>query len=230
MSSPAALVAAVAATMTALADAPALSALARAWTYVTLGATAIVTEEAAPLLGGALAEEGHLGVKRVAIAIAIGTQAAHIALYYLGRWRWRWVRARWPKAGRLLTKALVIVRRRPWSAALAVRYAYGLRIALPMACGAARVRLPVFLVGSTISAATWSALFTLVGWMFGRSALALLRSMREYDEFVGLGALALVGVAIFVATRRTQKAAAADESGGTDDAAAPPPPPPQQQG
>jgi len=179
------------------------------WAYVTLGATSIITEEAAPLLGGVAAQQGHLGLVRVAVAITLGTWAAHVGLYYLGRWRGKWVRERWPKAGRYLTRALVFVRRNPWRSALAVRYAYGLRITLPMACGAARVPIFTFVVGSGISAVTWSSLFTVLGWAFGRTAMQVLRHMRRFEDVVMLAVVGLVGVAIFLLTRRGQRAVAA---------------------
>ena len=47
-----------------------LSHLAEVWAYVTLGASGITTEEAAPLVGGFAAHEHHLGFVRVVLACA----------------------------------------------------------------------------------------------------------------------------------------------------------------
>jgi membrane protein DedA with SNARE-associated domain len=174
------------------------------WAYVTLGATSIITEEAAPLLGGVAAQQGHLGLVRVALAITLGTWAAHIGLYYLGRWRGKWVRERWPRVGRYLTRALRFVRRHPWRSAIAVRYAYGLRITLPMACGAARVPILPYVIGSGISALTWSSLFTVLGWAFGRTAMQVLRHVRRFEDVILLAGVGVVGVLLFAVTRRSQ--------------------------
>lgn len=182
---------------------------AQLWAYVTLGATSIVTEEAAPLIGGWGAQQGHLGLVRVALAITLGTWASHIGLYYLGRWRGKWMRARWPKFGRYLTRALRFVRRYPWRSSIAVRYAYGLRLALPMACGAARVPIVTYVVGSGISALTWSSLWTVIGWAFGRTAMQVLRHMKRFEDVVIVAGVGAVGIAIFVLTRRGQRVAAA---------------------
>jgi membrane protein DedA with SNARE-associated domain len=179
------------------------------WAYVTLGATSIVTEEAAPLLGGVAAQQGHLGLVRVALAITLGTWGSHIGLYYLGRWRGKWMRARWPKFGRYLTRALRFVRRYPWRSSIAVRYAYGLRLALPMACGAARVPIVTYVIGSGISALTWSSLFTVIGWAFGRTAMQVLRHMKRFEDVIILAGVGAVGIAIFALTRRGQRVAAA---------------------
>jgi membrane protein DedA with SNARE-associated domain len=182
---------------------------AQLWAYVTLGATSIITEEAAPLLGGVGAQQGKLGLVRVALAITLGTWASHIGLYYLGRWRGKWMRARWPKFGRYLTRALRFVRRYPWRSSIAVRYAYGLRLALPMACGAARVPIVTYVIGSGISALTWSSLWTVIGWAFARTAMQVLRHMKRFEDVVILTGVGAVGIAIFVLTRRGQRVAAA---------------------
>ena len=61
-----------------------LSHLAEAWAYVTLAASGIITEEAAPIVGGFAAHEGHLGITRVIFACALGTWSAGVGLYVLG--------------------------------------------------------------------------------------------------------------------------------------------------
>jgi membrane protein DedA with SNARE-associated domain len=182
-----------------------LSHLAEAWAYVTLGASGIITEEAAPIVGGFAAHEGHLGLKRVILACSLGTWLAAVALYALGRWRGKWVRRRFPKAGRYMTRLIVFVRRSPWKATFAVRYAFGIRIVFPVACGAARLRLPVFLTGSAIACVTWSTLFALVGWGFGETAILILGQIRKYEDIIA--ALLVAGVIlIFVMIVRRRRA------------------------
>jgi membrane protein DedA with SNARE-associated domain len=183
---------------------------------VTLGATSIFTEEVAPIVGGLAAHHGELGLVRVALSITLGTWASEIALYYLGRWRGKWVRERWPKVGRFLTRVLRVVRRRPWRSSLAVRYAYGLRLTLPIACGAARVPIFTYVVGSGISSVTWASLFTVVGWAFSRTAYQVLHHMRRFEDVIGLALIGLVGIGIFAFVRRSaaeERRLAAERSG-----------------
>jgi membrane protein DedA with SNARE-associated domain len=194
-----------------------LSHLAQFWAYVTLGASGIITEEAAPIVGGFAAHEGHLGFIRVILACAIGTWGAGVGLYALGRWRGKWVRKRFRKVGRYVTRLLVFVRRSPWRSAFAVRFAFGARIVLPIACGAARLRIPVFLVGSAIASVVWAAVFATLGWIFGETALLILGHIRRYEDVIA--ALLVAGVllvfVILVRRRRSTPLIGPRETTGT---------------
>ena len=192
-----------------------LSHLAEAWAYVTLGASGIITEEAAPIVGGFAAHEGHLGLVRVMIACAIGTWVGALLLYALGRWRGKWVRKRFRRAGRYVTRMLVFVRRSPWRSAFAVRFAFGARIVLPLACGAARLRLPIYVIGTAIASVIWSVAFTFVGWLFGETALLMLGHIRKYEDVVA--ALLVVGVVlVFIVVVRRRQGATLIEPGAPD--------------
>lgn len=184
---------------------PFLDQLTALWAYVSLGALSNVIEEIAPVTGGIAVHEHHLRLIAVALSCAIGTWAGEVGLYFLGRWRGAWVRKRWPRVGRALTRTLLGVRRAPWRSSLAVRYAYGLRLTLPIACGAAHVPLAEYLAGSGISSFTWASLFTVLGWVFGRSATLVTRHMRRYEDVIGLALAGLAGVAVLLYVRRTAR-------------------------
>lgn len=164
------------------------------WAYITLAVTGIITEEATPLIGGLAAHDRRLRFAPVWLWVAGGTWVADLGLYYVGRWRGHWARKRWPRLRTVMLGAFRIVRRHPWRSSLAVRWAYGLRLTLPIACGAGRVPLPVYLIGSTISCITWSFTFTLLGWGFGRTTLIVLGHVRRYENY--LVAAIIIGLAI----------------------------------
>jgi membrane protein DedA with SNARE-associated domain len=173
------------------------------WEYVVLGVTSIFTEEAAPLIGGLRSYRGPLTFIVVGLSITAGTWSADILLYYLGRWRGDWVTERWPKVRALVSRVLRVVRRHPWRSSIAVRFAYGLRFTLPIACGAARIPLALYVAGSGISAISWSFTFTLVGWGMGETALRILGHVRRYEKWMILAIV--VGLVIgFCAVRRRQ--------------------------
>jgi membrane protein DedA with SNARE-associated domain len=188
-----------------------LSHFAEAWAYITLGASAILTEEAAAILGGFAAHEGHLGFVRVVLACALGTWLPAVCLYALGRWRGRWVRKRFPGVRRYLTPLLVYVRRSPWQSVFAVRFAFGIRIVLPVACGAARLRMPIYLIGTAVAAVLWASTFVFAGWLFGQSAVLIMGHLRRYED--AAAALILVAVLlvflIIVRRRRARRIAQA---------------------
>jgi len=173
------------------------------WAYLLIGLISNVTEELAPIGGGYAAHRGQLGLMQVAISVCIGTWVSGLGLYYLGRARGIWLRKRFPHFGRLFTRALMVVRRRPWRAALAVRYAFGLRITLPIACGAAHVPIWEYAIGSAISSLTWSSLFTVIGWMFGRSADVIMRHIHRFEDVLTLAGVGAVGVLLFAYLRRS---------------------------
>ena len=179
-----------------------LSPIERLWKYVALGATSILLEEANPIFGGIAARNGRLGLTGVIIAVAVGTWIPTIGLYFLGRWRIDWVRARFPKKQRLLDGALALVERNPWRSSLAVRFAYGLRIPVPIACGAAPVSLPVYVIASGISCWVWSALFVWLGWKAGGAALAMLGLATRWEVRLGFLAIVLIAVLFFLRRRR----------------------------
>ncbi len=179
-----------------------MTLLEKVWKYTALGASSIVFEEANPIFGGIAARHGRAGMLGVVVAVALGTWVASIALYYIGRWRIDWVHARWPDKRRLLDAALAIVERHPWRSSLAVRFAYGLRLPLPIACGAARVPFGLYVVGSGISSWVWSIGFAYLGLAFGGAAIKLLHVTHMLEVRLGFIALVLLLVLAFIMRRR----------------------------
>ena len=179
-----------------------MTLLEKLWKYTALGVTSIVMEEANPIFGGIAVRHGRAGMLGVIVAVALGTWVASIALYYVGRWRIDWVRARWPEKHKLLDGALRIVQRHPWRASLAVRFAYGLRIVLPIACGAARLPIILYTVASGISCWLWSIAFAYLGLAFGGAAMALLHFTGRLEVRLGVLVLILSIVLIFIMRRR----------------------------
>jgi membrane protein DedA with SNARE-associated domain len=185
-----------------------MSLVERLWKYTALGATSIVGEEANPILGGIAVRHGGAGLFGVIAAVMLGTWAASILLYFIGRWRIDWVRRRWPDKRRLLTGALAIVRRHPWRASLAVRFAWGLRLPLPIACGAARVPFSLYLIATGISSLVWGVTFTLLGLALGRTALRALMFTQRLDVRLAIVAVVLTIVLAVMVRRRQANARA----------------------
>jgi membrane protein DedA with SNARE-associated domain len=176
--------------------------LSKLWAYITLAATGIITEEATPLIGGLAAHDGRLRLTLVGLWIAVGVWGADLALYYVGRLRGDWARRRWPHLRTFMIRAFKIVRRHPWRSSLAVRWAYGLRLTLPIACGAARVPIAVYAIGSAVSCVTWTAMFTLLGWGFGRTTLIVLGHVRRYENYLVAAILIALAVVFYLMRKR----------------------------
>ena len=174
---------------------------ARVWAYISLGAMGIVWEEASPLLGGLAAHDRNLRLTNVVLFVALGTWLASMLLYVLGRSQGRWLRKRFVRFRKAILRSVALVRRHPWRASLLVRFAYGLRLPLPLACGVGRVPLLVYSIGSAISCVVWSLTFTLLGWVLGRTTETLIGHVRRWEPFIG-AAVILAMIVGFVLVRR----------------------------
>ncbi|HJQ18778.1 MAG TPA: VTT domain-containing protein [Gemmatimonadaceae bacterium] len=176
--------------------------LGRMWAYVTLGAMGIVVEEASPLMGGLAAHDRHLRLSSVILAVALGTWTSGFLLYLLGRWRGRWLRKRWPRFRSLILRSVALVRRHPWRASIAVRWAWGLRLPLPIACGVSRVPILVFSIGSAVSSLTWSLVFSWLGWWLGETILTVFGHVRKFEPLIGLTLVVLMVIGAIIVRRR----------------------------
>ena len=155
------------------------------WTYVVLGSSSIITEELAPIFGGIAAHEGELQLDRVILAITFGGWVATALLYGIGRLKWEVIRRRWPRTRATGTIALRVVARNPVTASFLVRMAFGLRIVLPLACGAARVPVAIYLTASLLGSAVWSTAFALLGYAAGEAAVQVVGKLGRVGEIVG---------------------------------------------
>jgi membrane protein DedA with SNARE-associated domain len=176
--------------------------LERMWAYISLGAMGSFWGEASPLIGGLAAFDRNLNLPWVINAVALGTWLGGVLFYWLGRSQSRWIRKRWPRLRPVIVRSIAIVRRHPWRASLAVRFAYGLRFALPIACGVARLKLPVYLVGTAVSCIVWSLIFTVLGWALGRTTERLLGHVRDMESLIGASIVLLMVVGFIVLRRR----------------------------
>lgn len=179
-----------------------MSILERMWAYVTLGAMGLVWEEASPLIGGLAAYDRNLQLWSVIIAVALGTWGAGVGVYFVGRWRGRWVRKRWPRARPMIIRSVAIVRRHPWRSSLAARFAYGLRLPILLACGAGHVPLRIYLLGTAVSCIVWSLTFTLLGWALGQTTETVLGHVRQFESVIGTIVVLLMAVGFVLLRKR----------------------------
>lgn len=165
-------------------------------TYVFLGASAIVLEELAPIFGGIAAHEGELQLMRVLVAISLGGWIATLLLYLVGRTKWDVIRKRFPRVRATGTVALRVVGRNPLLASFLVRFAFGLRVVLPMVCGAARVSPWVFVPGALLGSISWTVLFTAIGFAAGEAAVQAMGHIGRVGEAAGAVLLTVVILAL----------------------------------
>lgn len=194
------------------------------WTYAFLGLSAIVIEELAPIFGGIAAHEGELQLMRVIIGITIGGWLCTTLLYVAGRSRWEAIRRRFPRVRAAGTVALRVVGRNPLTASLLVRFAFGLRVVLPIACGAARVPIAIYLVASLLGSFLWTTLFAVIGFAAGEAAVRAVGHLGRVGELIG-ALVVTAAVFAFIRWNRARRARKAERRQRKAKAAAAPQPP-----
>jgi membrane protein DedA with SNARE-associated domain len=123
---------------------------------------------------------------------------------------------RFPFLRPLRARAALILRRWGRLAAFLTRFAYGLRIALPMTMGAARFPIPVFLIFNLFGALTFAAVYLSLGFLFGHAIEDLLGRVRPFEKWILLGLVATG--AVFWAVREWRLYHAEPEDDDSDEA------------
>jgi membrane protein DedA with SNARE-associated domain len=200
-----------------LAEPFSIASLGERWTYLTLGISSILTEELAPLLGGFAAEQGHVRLTGVILACATGVFALSAVLYFVGRWRAGWVRLKLRRSPPIVKRLLRAMRWSPWRSTLLARIAFGGRIALPLACGAARVPPWIFFTGTAVASLVWAATLAGLGWAFGEGAVLVLGEVRRYEGVV-MAVLVLLGGACYWWLRNRTRMRSAEAEAREDSA------------
>lgn len=193
-----------------------MTAIGELWHYLTLAFSTMVTQELGALVGGFAAEQGHLHLALVALTCAVAVFAESVGLYFLGRWRAAWVRLRLRKVSPAARKLLSVMKYSPWRSTILSRFAFGARIPLPLACGAARLPIWIFLTGTAIASVVWAAVFVGLGWIFGEGAVLLVGELRRYEWVVGVLLVVIAGGVSWWLRRRDRRVtdAGADAASG----------------
>jgi len=149
------------------------------------------------LAGGVLAHRGLISPVEAAFAAFLGSALADQICFLIGR------RAR---SGRLVTraranpaftKALAFIEHYPTGYILAFRYLYGLRVVSPIAIGVSNVSARRFVALNLVSAATWAALFTTLGYVFWHALDGLLaRFHLQHPALIVLGIVGAVAAGL----------------------------------
>jgi phosphatidylglycerol lysyltransferase len=159
--------------------------------YVLVFLGVAVEGEAVLLAAALLAQRGlfHLPVV-IAVAVAANSLADQ-AYFQIARIRGRsWLERRFGRHPRYRQLLDLVARRGGWLL-LASRFAYGLRIAIPAACGALGMGVAPFTLLDLLAGLVWAVPMAVLGYLAGGALGPVLAGVRRYEEAV---ALALVAV------------------------------------
>ncbi len=157
--------------------------------------------EAAVIVGGALAARGYWPWWAVSLLACLPAVAGHQLYFALGR---RYgdrllarLPARWQPA---IAGTRRLVREHAARLMLVMRFAYGVRLPLPIVCGVVGIRPLRFLGYNAATAVTWALLFTWVGYAYGAAATATFAQVAHYETWILLSSV-LLGLAVHAVTR-----------------------------
>lgn len=139
------------------------------------------------ILAGYSISRGYLDFLPVLLLATAGGVIGDFAYFSLGRRYGPGVIRRFPSLRRLRARGILIVRRWGRMTAFLTRFAYGLRVVLPMTMGASRMRPSLFLAFNTLGAFAFALFYLTLGYLFGEAVEELVGRVRPYERWIVLG-------------------------------------------
>lgn len=131
--------------------------------------------------------------------------AGHQLYFALGRRYGDALLARLPAGPQpAIARAKTLLREHATRLMLMMRFAYGIRLPLPILCGAAGIAPLRFLRYNVATALAWALIFTALGVLYGAGATVVFGRVARYEAWILLGSV-LVGLVIQAATRALGK-------------------------
>lgn len=177
-----------------------------AWLHAAGGPLLLVAAwlqgEAAVILGGALARQGYWPWWEVWLFASFPAMLGHQIYYFLGRRYGDAVIARFPlRLQPAFRRANDLVRRHETRVLVLMRFAYGIRLPLPILCGAAGVAPGKFFFYNVATALSWALVFTVLGVLFGAAATVVFSHYAHYQALFLLGSVVFAAL-IHIASQR----------------------------
>jgi membrane protein DedA with SNARE-associated domain len=174
--------------------------------YWILALGCLLEGETVLVLAALAAHHGYLNPVAV---VVIATTCAFVSnqfFFWLGRRHGSAILDRWPVLARHSAKIRGLIDRHASLAVVAMRFAYGTRIAGPILLGASSMRPLRYVVLNALSAFVWALLVGAAGWFFGEAAEAVFGHLAHVEGWL-FGALLVALVVWRLLRRRSARAA-----------------------
>jgi len=163
--------------------------------YWVLFAGTFLEGEAVLIMAGFLAFQGHLNLGGVVLTAWVGSFLGDQFFFYLGRLKGKWLLRRFHFIARRFREALRLIEKYGAFVAFISRFTYGFRIVLPVILGITGLSSRTFLAINLGSALVWAIVFSLAGFLFGKSASLFLEDIGKYEHYL---LLALAGFIMLI--------------------------------
>lgn len=148
--------------------------------------------EAILIMAGFLAFQGYLGIVGVIATAFVGSFLGDQFYFYLGRWKGKWLLKAFSAIAKKFRKALKLIEKYGSFVAFISRYTYGFRILLPIILGMTNLSATRFLLLNLLSALSWAVVFSLAGYLFGKSASLFVEDVSRYEPYIMAVLLGLI--------------------------------------
>lgn len=167
----------------------------------------ILPAEAAVLVGGAIASQGHVSIRWLCLGVVLSAILGDSVGYFVGE-RWGHHLLKLPIVRRrhvAITRVLEGLKRRGPIYVFVGRFTAFLRAVMPGLAGMSKMHYPRFLMANAAGGLTWGLGFTLLGYFAG----ATLKKVEKYASWGGIGLLFFgcsVALALHVFKQRRERA------------------------
>jgi membrane protein DedA with SNARE-associated domain len=150
--------------------------------------------EAILIMAGFLAFQGYLNIGGVILTAFAGSFLGDQFYFYLGRIKGTSLLRRFHFIARRFRASLRLIGKYGAFVAFISRFTYGFRIILPIILGITNLSPRTFLLINLCSAFVWAAIFSLAGYLFGKSASLFLEDVGKYEHYLLLALIGLITV------------------------------------
>ncbi len=148
--------------------------------------------EAILIMAGFLAFQGYLHPVGVIMTAFAGSFFGDQFFFHLGRWQGKSLLRRFHFIARRFREAIRMIEKYGAFVAFISRFTYGLRIILPIILGITCLPSRTFLIINLGSAFAWACIFSLAGYLFGKSASLFLDDVGKYEHYLLLSLAGLI--------------------------------------
>jgi membrane protein DedA with SNARE-associated domain len=148
--------------------------------------------EAILIMAGFLAFQGYLQISGVILTAFAGSFLGDQFYFYLGRLKGRALLKRFHVIARKFRQSLKMIEKYGVLVAFISRFTYGFRIVLPIILGITSLSPRTFLLINLASALVWAIVFSLAGFLFGKSAALFLDDVGKYEHYLLFALMGLI--------------------------------------
>jgi membrane protein DedA with SNARE-associated domain len=167
--------------------------------YLILLLGSVIEGDATLLSAAFLSHRGFFYLPWVILTAALATTGANQLYYSIARIKGRLSLERKAARYHRYRRVQAWMQKRGSLLLVFSRFIYGLRIAIPAACGAVGMAPLRFFILNLIGAFVWAVPIALLGYFFGQTLAIFVANIKDYDWWIA-GVL-LVGVAVFLLIR-----------------------------